>query len=365
MGGSGVRMRLATTDSVPPGTVLARDVVVAPTSGPLLRQGVALTDGMRSALLTNGIGRIWVDDELGEGIEPTGILGELQRRDVLAAVAAMHAEARQALTRAGRLDGRTVDALGDWAARMADDVVDRIGWVHDLLDLAPPSHYLVHHAVDSAALAMLVAHRHMTTVGWRPGSAAPVRHDAPRSELARIGLGLMLCDVGMQTLPRAVLEDSSPLDEAGWEQVRRHPVTGAELLGTNTSFVLKGIVRGHHERWDGSGYPDGAAGDAVQYLARIAAVADAYDAMTAERPHRPAMSPGDAWSAIDAGSGTAFDPGVVAAFREVVAQHPPGTEVTLPDGRTAVVARVSLDAPARPTVRVREDAGIAELVVDL
>ena len=93
MGGSGVPMRLATTDSVPPGTVLARDVVVAPTSGPLLRQGVALTDGMRSALLTNGIGRIWVDDELGEGIEPTGILGELQRRDVLVAVAAMHAEA--------------------------------------------------------------------------------------------------------------------------------------------------------------------------------------------------------------------------------------------------------------------------------
>ena len=357
-------MRLATTDSVPPGTALARDVVVAPTSGPLLRQGVVLTDGMRSALMTNGVTRIWVDDELGEGIDPGGIMGELLRRDVLAAVAGMHGEARQALTRGGRLGGRTVEALGGWAARIADDVVDR-GGVHDLLDLAPAPHYLVHHAVDSAALGMLVAARHMTTVGWRQGSATPVRHDAPRSELARIGLGLLLCDVGMQTLPRAVLEDSSPLDEAGWELVRRHPATGAELLGTNTSFVLKGIVRGHHERWDGSGYPDAMAGEAIQYLARIAAVADAYDAMTAERPHRRAMSPADAWSAVVAGAGTAFDPGVVAAFREVVAQHPPGTEVTLPDGRTAVVADVSLDAPSRPTVRVREDAGVAELVVDL
>jgi HD-GYP domain-containing protein (c-di-GMP phosphodiesterase class II) len=142
-------------------------------------------------------------------------------------------------------------------------------------------------------------------------------------------------------------------------------VTGAELLGTNTSFVLKGIVRGHHERWDGSGYPDGTAGDAIHLLPRIAAVADAYDAMTAERPHRPAMSPADAWSAIVAGAGTAFDPGVVAAFREVVAQHPPGTEVALPDGRTGVVADVALHAPSRPTVRVREGAGIAELVVEL
>jgi HD-GYP domain-containing protein (c-di-GMP phosphodiesterase class II) len=358
-------MRLATTDTVPPDTVLARDVVVSPTSGPLLRQGVALTEGMCSALVTNGITRIWVDDELGEGIEPSGLLGELLRRDVLAAVAAMHGEARQALTRGGRLDRRTVDALAGWAARMADDVVDRDGGVHDLLDLAPASHYLVHHAVDSAALAMLVAARHMTAVGWRQGAATPVRHDAPRSELARLGVGLMLCDVGMQTLPRAVLEDSRPLDEADWEQIRRHPVTGAELLGTNTSFVLKGIVRGHHERWDGSGYPDGTAGDAIHLLPRIAAVADAYDAMTAERPHRPAMSPADAWSAIVAGAGTAFDPGVVAAFREVVAQHPPGTEVALPDGRTGVVADVALHAPSRPTVRVREGAGIAELVVEL
>jgi HD-GYP domain-containing protein (c-di-GMP phosphodiesterase class II) len=358
-------MRLATTASVPPGTALARDVVVAPTSGPLLRQGVALTDGMRSALVSNGVTRIWVDDELGEGIEPTGLLGELLRRDVLAAVAGMHAEARQALARGGRLDARTLDVLGRWAERIADDVVEAGRRVHDLLDLAPASHYLVHHAVDSAAIAMLVAVRHMTTVGWRQGAATPVRHDAPRAELARLGLGLMLCDVGMQSLPRAVLEDASPLDEAGWEQVRMHPVTGAELLGTNASFVLRGIVRGHHERWGGSGYPDGKAGNATHYLARIAGVADSYDAMTAERFHRQAMSPADAWSAIVAGAGTAFDPGIVAAFREVVAQHPPGTEVTLPDGRTAVVVDVPLDSPSRSTVRVREGAGVAELVVDI
>ena len=226
MGGSGVRMRLATTDSVPPGTVLARDVVVAPTSGPLLRQGVALTDGMRSALLTNGIGRIWVDDELGEGIEPTGILGELLRRDVLAAVAAMHAEARQALTRAGRLDGRTVEALGDWAARMADDVVDRIGWVHDLLDLAPPSHYLVHHAVDSAALAMLVAHRHMTTVGWRRARRRPCATTRRGRSSRASGSGSCSATWACRRCRGPCWRTPAPLDEAGWEQVRRHPVTG-------------------------------------------------------------------------------------------------------------------------------------------
>ena len=358
-------MRLAATTSVPPGTTLARDVVVTPSSGPLLREDVSLTDGMLAALTTNGVTRIWIEDDLGEGIAPTGMLGSRLRREALVAVAEMHVEARQALARSGRLDPRTLDGIGRIAERIADDVIEASGRPHDLLDLAPASHYLVHHAVDSAALAMLVAARHMTAVGWRQGSATPVRHDAPRSELARLGLGVMLCDVGMLTLPRAVLEDASPLDEAGWEQVRVHPVTGADLLGSTTSFVLKGIVRGHHERWVGSGYPDGTAGEAIHYLARIAAVADSYDAMTAERHHRPAMSPAAAWDAVHAGAGTAFDPGVAAAFGEVVARHPPGTEVTLPDGRPAVVADVSLAAPSRPTVRLREGGAIAELAVEL
>jgi HD-GYP domain-containing protein (c-di-GMP phosphodiesterase class II) len=169
----------------------------------------------------------------------------------------------------------------------------------------------------------------------------------------------------MLTLPRAVLEDASPLDEHGWEQVRVHPVTSAELLGSTTSFVLKGLVRGHHERWAGNGYPDGTAGEAIQYLARIAAVADSYDAMTSERHHRPAMTPADAWSAVVAGEGTAFDPAIVSAFRDVVARDPPGTEVSLADGRVGVVAEVDLAAPERPVVRVREGSRIVELAGEL
>jgi HD-GYP domain-containing protein (c-di-GMP phosphodiesterase class II) len=357
-------MRLVTTASATPGLLLARDVLVSPNAGPLLRAGVALTDGLLGALAANGVTRIWIDDELGEGIAPTPMLGERLRREALSAMAAAHGAARQALTRRARLDDRTIAGLGRLAERIADDVIEARGRAHDLLDLAPASVYLLHHAVDSAALAVLVAARHMTTSGWRLGSG-PLRHDAPRAELARLGLGMLLCDLGMLTLPRAVLEDASPLDETGWEQVRVHPVTSVELLGGTTSFVLKGIVRGHHERWAGSGYPDGTAGEAIQYLARIAAVADSYDAMTAERHHRSAMTPAEAWSAIADGAGTAFDPGIVAAFADVVPRNPPGTTVTLPDGRTGVVAEVDLTAPDRPLVRVREDERTVELVAEL
>jgi HD-GYP domain-containing protein (c-di-GMP phosphodiesterase class II) len=354
-------MRLVTTSSIDSGAELARDVMVTPGGGPLLRAGVTLTDGLRASLLANGVTRVWIEDDLSEGIAPAALVGERLRREALSAIAALHATARQALARRSRLDPATLSDLGRVAERITDEVIEARGRPHDLLDLAPAPVYLVHHAVDSCALAILIAQHHMTATGWRQGTG-PVRHDAPRAELARLGLGLLLCDVGMLTLPRAVLEDAGPVDEAAWEAIRRHPETSAALLGSTASFVLRGVVRGHHERWAGQGYPDGAEGAAIQYLARIAAVADAYDAMTSERHHRPAMSPAAAWEAVAAGAGTAFDPGIVAAFRDVVVRHPAGTEVALPDGRAGIVAEVALDSgPVR--VRVREGDGVAELAV--
>jgi HD-GYP domain-containing protein (c-di-GMP phosphodiesterase class II) len=320
---------------------------------------------MIAALGANGVTQIWIEDDLGEGIVPKGILSERLRREALVAIAELHVQARQDLSRGGRLDARALDVLGRVCERVADEVIEATGRPLDLLDLAPASRYLLHHALDSAVLAMLVAARHMTAAGWRQGTATPVRHDAPRSELARLGLGLVLCDVGMLTLPRAVLEDASPLDEAGWELIRAHPVTGSELLGSTTSFVLKGIVRGHHERWGGSGYPEGTAGEAIHYLARVAAVADAYDAMTAERHHRAAVSPAEAWDAVDAGAGTAFDPAIVGAFRDVVSSHAAGSDVVQPEGRSGFVADMSLDEPRRPAVRVREGARVVEVVVEV
>jgi HD-GYP domain-containing protein (c-di-GMP phosphodiesterase class II) len=354
-------MRLTATASVVPGTELARDVSVSPRPGHLLCAGVAVDARLLEGLLANGITRVWVRDELSEGIHPVSVLGERLRGDAIAAMARLHAETqRTLLTRRPRLDEGLLSGLHRLAERIADDAIEASGRPGDLLDLAAAQRYPLNHPVDTAALAILVAIRHMKTAGWRQGTGRH-RFDAPRSELARLGLGVLLCDVGMRALPRTVLDDPGPLSEEDREQVRAHPLIGAELLGGNTSFVLKSIVRGHHERWDGLGYPDGQAGQAIQRFARYAAVADAYDAMTAERVHRPAMSPADAWGEIVAGSGIAYDPAIVEAFCCVVPRHPLGTEVTLADGRTAVVSEVDLDAPDNPTVRVLEGGTVVEL----
>jgi HD-GYP domain-containing protein (c-di-GMP phosphodiesterase class II) len=112
------------------------------------------------------------------------------------------------------------------------------------------------------------------------------------------------------------------------------------------------VVRSHHERWDGGGYPDGKAGKATHQFARIAAVADVYDAVTSERPYSRAEAPECGWNLVMDGSGTAFDPDIVEVFRRLVAPFPPGSEITLDDGRRGIVASVKPGAMEQPLVRV-------------
>jgi HD-GYP domain-containing protein (c-di-GMP phosphodiesterase class II) len=135
--------------------------------------------------------------------------------------------------------------------------------------------------------------------------------------------------------------------------MRRHTLFGTELIQSEVvSYHAKAVIRSHHERWDGRGYPDGLAGERIPEFARIAAIADVYDALTSERPYRRAVSTASAHATIVAGSGRAFEPRLVQVFRDLIAPHPPGSEVTLHDGRQAIVVRVDPKHLERPIVRV-------------
>lgn len=125
----------------------------------------------------------------------------------------------------------------------------------------------------------------------------------------------LLRDVGELGIDRRVLDTPGELSEEQREVVRRHPLLGETILAA-LAFLgdASRVVRAHHERWDGSGYPDGLAGDEIPLGARILSVADAFVAMTSERPYRAALRPAEAVAAIIAGSGSTFDPAVVDGF---------------------------------------------------
>jgi response regulator RpfG family c-di-GMP phosphodiesterase len=133
-----------------------------------------------------------------------------------------------------------------------------------------------------------------------------------------IGYGFLLHDVGKIGIPDQILQKPGPLTRAERRRMQTHTVLGEQMLGGVA--ILQGvglrIVRSHHERWDGKGYPDGLAAGDIPLGARIFAVADALDAMTSHRPYRRAMSWKSASAEILAQAGKQFDPEIVDAFRE-------------------------------------------------
>jgi putative nucleotidyltransferase with HDIG domain len=130
--------------------------------------------------------------------------------------------------------------------------------------------------------------------------------------LRRAGL---LHDIGKIGVADTILGKKGPLNEEEWAAIRRHPVIGFEML-KDVPFLQPSLdpIRHHHERWDGDGYPDRLKGTSISQLARIVTVADAFDAMTSDRPYRKSFSFEFAARAIESESGRQFDPAVVAAF---------------------------------------------------
>jgi len=166
-----------------------------------------------------------------------------------------------------------------------------------------------------------------------PGYASPDRHAVAVAELAElVGLrlnlslqvlrtivvGALLHDIGKGEIDHRILSKPGPLDDLEWQRIRRHPIDGERLLiGILTHEVLA-VVRSHHERWDGSGYPDALGGNEIPLGARIVAVADAHRAMLEHRPYRTPLTPSEAEHELERSAGTQFDPNCVRAVLDVV-----------------------------------------------
>jgi putative nucleotidyltransferase with HDIG domain len=140
-----------------------------------------------------------------------------------------------------------------------------------------------------------------------------------KNDLEMLKIGSLLHDIGKLGTYDVILEKVDPLTEEEWKLIKMHPVKGAAILD-HIEQLRKVIpmIRYHHERIDGKGYPDGLKGHDIPLLARILCVADSFDAMTADRPYKRALAKEDAIVHIKDKTGTQFDPGVVETFLKVI-----------------------------------------------
>jgi diguanylate cyclase (GGDEF)-like protein len=148
----------------------------------------------------------------------------------------------------------------------------------------------------------------------------------PARVVEQVGYAAQLHDVGKIAIPDAILNKPGPLDEQEWRFMRRHTVIGERIVaGAPALSEAARLIRSSHERFDGHGYPDGLRGQDIPIGSRVIAVCDAFDAMIADRSYRTGIPPAEAMRELERCAGSQFDPTVVEAFRETLADPADGT----------------------------------------
>ena len=253
--------------------------------------------------------------------------------------------------------GNAVDI--DRVQPMVEDITESIlrnpGALVGLLRIKTKDDYTFLHSISVCAL--------MVAFCRSRGMDAATTHQA--------GLGGLLHDTGKALVPDAILNKPGPLSPQEFDIVKRHPRDGhAILLQTpEVGPIPLDITLHHHERRDGSGYPDGLAGDAIGELAQMAAIVDVYDALTSERSYHKAIPAADALRKIYEWSKFHFNPVFAQDFMRCVGIYPVGTMVKLESGRLAVVIEAHESNLLAPKVNVffstRSNAYIKPETVDL
>lgn len=183
------------------------------------------------------------------------------------------------------------------------------------------------------ALAHVIEAKDTTTRGHldrtQAYGLALARRIAPSLvETPTLGYGFFLHDIGKVGVPEQILCKDGPLSGSEWDVMRRHPVIGADIVEPIAFLgeTVRDLVRHHHERFDGDGYPDGLRGTAIPLPARIFSIADSFDAMTSDRPYRGSIGIERALAELRGGAGSQFDPEIVRVFVQMIEDGPVGDD---------------------------------------
>ncbi|KAB3536334.1 HD-GYP domain-containing protein [Alkaliphilus pronyensis] len=178
-----------------------------------------------------------------------------------------------------------------------------------------------------------------------------------KQQLEDLGIGALLHDVGKVLTPSSILKKPSILNSCEYEEIKKHSTEGYNIIkyidGVSEDSCI--IVRDHHERYDGTGYPSGLKGKEIHEYARIVAICDVFDALTSNRPYREKISPHNAIEYIVALGNKQFDLEILKVLLKRINIYPIGTHVLLESGDKGVVIEANLELPTRPIIQVYSD----------
>jgi len=286
----------------------------------LMSRGSLLTSEYIDRLKDMGIAGVFIDDDISKGIEIEPPISPALRSEGMKA-----------------LQNKDLDLCKNVAKRIVEEIMEKGKFTIDMTDLRSFDNYTFAHSVNVAVLSCAIG----------------MGLNFTENELEDIVLAGLLHDIGKLEIPYEILNKKGRLTPEEFAIIKTHPQTSYDMIcdRLDISSFVKHAILSHHENYDGSGYPNGLAGDKIGKLARILHVADAYDALTSKRPFKEPYTPFVSIEILEGGRGTIYDPASVDAFLEFIPLYPKGSIITLSDGREAIVLDNSEEHNLRPLVR--------------
>ncbi len=237
-------------------------------------------------------------------------------------------------------NGHSIDtaSTNEVSKTLVEDVLSAPDAIMNLMDIKSFDDYTFTHNINVSTISLFI------------GEALGL----DKADLEDLGMGCMLHDVGKINIPLEILNKNGKLTDEEFAQMKSHPMKGYEILqrSKGISERAKRIALEHHEKFDGSGYPNRISKETISLFGRICAVADVYDALTTDRPYRVAMQPYDAMKILVAGMDKHFDPHILNTFIRKFSIYPAGSLVKMNNGSIALVLRNNPQAVIRPVIKL-------------
>lgn len=332
-------MKLVFLDETQIGAVLAK-TIYGPDGSVLLTKGIALNNKYISRLKDFGIESAYVINEkiqqFNLSLEVDEPISDTVRQETIKIV-------KENLIKIIDESNLNYTQIAEAVNQIIDELLSKDVLIFNLTDIRSFDNYTFAHSVNVAILAI--------TIG--------ISLNLSKNELKILGIGAFLHDIGKIKIPIHILNKPGKLDDEEYRIIQQHPEYGFDFIRKNKNFniISAHISYQHHEKFDGSGYPQGLKGEEIHQLARITSIADVYDALTSNRPYRKAYLPHKALEFILGGSATFFDPDIVKAFLKCISPYPIGTIVLLNTGEVGVVLKQNQETLLRPVVLVYEKDG--------
>ncbi|SHJ30275.1 HD-GYP domain-containing protein [Parasporobacterium paucivorans] len=330
-------MRKVPLNKLKPDMYLARPVFYK--NMLMLNRGVHNLDKYIRTLRNMGVSSLYVEDGLSEGIEVTELLSEKtihKCRNILHNIF-------DNFRKTGNVDSTN---LLHSSNIILDELISREDVLVSLDSIGTTDANTLSHSLNVAIYSLILG----TQLGLS------------RERLLLLSESAMLHDIGKTVLDQDILFKPGQLSETEFNYVKSHTVLGYDILKENPvmSAITRNVALYHHERLDGSGYPEGILDDGIHNFARIVAIADIYDALTMDRCYRKAVSASEAVSILLQDAGTKLDTSLVDIFITQLAIYPNGTLVRLSDGRSGIVSSQNSSLPFQPVIRILQEAGETE-----